>query len=539
MKFKTRILLAPAITLALFLAGWLASSAVATRTGDAVASLGAVDYPYLEGLKQFDQQFKHTTQTVQNAVAEGDKAKLDDARAIATEAQATLTALRALGDHRTAADALGKAYDGYVGTATHAAETMLGPPSDTTAAAVAAMQQSQQALEKQLADDITAATATVRERLDASHAGVQRMMVSNAVSGVLIVLVLLLGAWQMLRAIARDLGAEPEQLRTVVARIAAGDLAVDDAGTVHEDAVLGRLQAMAAQLASIVGAIRGVSLEVGDASAQIAQGNDDLSRRTQVQAASLEQTSLSMAQMTATVRQNAANADRADQLAREARTQAEQGGAVMGETNASMQAINASSQRIADIVGLIDEIAFQTNLLSLNAAVEAARAGEQGRGFAVVAAEVRSLAQRSAAAAREIKGLIADSVEKVQTGSALVGRSGQSLEAIVASVKKVTDIVAEIAAASREQSAGILQVSATVTAMDESTQQNAALVEEAAAASRAMQEQARSLLHEVAFFQLGEGGAAPAVPAPIPAPHRAEAAQPIASLAVAGGWQEF
>ncbi|MGN2247692.1 methyl-accepting chemotaxis protein [Frateuria sp. GZRR35] len=538
MKFKTRILLAPAITLALFLAGWLASSAVATRTANAVASLGSVDYPYLEGLKQFDQQFKRTTQTVQSAVAEGDKAKLDDARAIATDAKATLASLRTLGEHGAAADALGTAYEGYVTAATHAAETMLGPPTDATGAAVGAMQQSQEALEKLLADDIKAATATVRERLDASHAGVQQVMVSNAVSGVLIVLVLLLGAWQMLRAIARDLGAEPEQLRAVVARIAAGDLAIDDAGTVHEDAVLGRLQAMAAQLASIVGAIRGVSLEVGDASAQIAQGNDDLSRRTRVQASSLEQTSLSMAQMTATVRQNATNADRADQLAREARTQAEQGGAVMGEANASMQAINASSQRIADIVGLIDEIAFQTNLLSLNAAVEAARAGEQGRGFAVVAAEVRSLAQRSAAAAREIKGLIADSVEKVQTGSALVGRSGQSLEAIVASVKKVTDIVAEIAAASREQSAGILQVSATVTAMDESTQQNAALVEEAAAASRAMQEQARSLLHEVAFFQLAEEAAAPE-PAPPPAPQGVDAAQPTASLVVAGGWQEF
>ena len=560
MKFKTRILLAPAVTLALFLAGWLASSAIATRTADAVASLGAVDYPYMEGLKDFDQQLKRTTQTVQSAVAEGDKGKLDDARAIATEAKATLLRLRTLGDHRSTADALGQAYGAYVGAATHAAETMLGPPSDGTAAAVAAMQASQQALEAQLAGAIKAASAQVSGRLDASHTGVRRMMVSNAVSGVLIVLVLVVGAWLMLRAIARDLGAEPERLRAMVARIAAGDLKIDDAAPAHEDAVLGRLQAMAAQLARIVGSIRRVSLEVGEASAQIAKGNDDLSRRTQVQAASLEQTSLSMAQMTATVRQNADHAEQADRLAREARMHAEQGGQVMAEANDSMLAINAASRRIADIVGLIDEIAFQTNLLALNAAVEAARAGEQGRGFAVVAAEVRHLAQRSASAAKEIKGLINDSVEKVQTGSALVERSGASLETIVDSVKKVTDIVAEIAAASQEQSAGIDQVNHAVSQMDEMTQQNAALVEEAAAAARAMQEQANELARQVAFFRLDGDGVA-AAPAPVakptastvvaeaeavfaavrnsPAPRTVRVAEPAAAVADAGVWKEF
>ena len=257
-------------------------------------------------------------------------------------------------------------------------------------------------------------------------------MVSNAISGAAIVLALVLGAWLVLRAIARDLGAEPESLRTIVERIAAGDLQAHD-GDSRADArsVRGKLQAMAVQLAQIVGSIRSVSQEVGDASRQIVQGNDDLSQRTQTQAAALEETAASMEQMTASVKRNASNAGQAEQITRTARRKAEEGGQVMNETHEAMQAIKASSRRIADIVGLIDEIAFQTNLLALNAAVEAARAGEQGRGFAVVAAEVRVLAQRSAGAAKEIKGLINDSVAKVTAGSELVARSGDTLADII------------------------------------------------------------------------------------------------------------
>jgi len=209
-----------------------------------------------------------------------------------------------------------------------------------------------------------------------------------------------------------------------------------------------------------------------------------------------------MEEMTSTVKQNAENASHANQLARGAREQAERGGEVAGRAIVAMRDINVASRKIADIVGLIQEIAFQTNLLALNAAVEAARAGEQGRGFAVVATEVRNLAQRSAGAAKEIKGLIEDSAEKVRSGSELVDQSGKALAEIVESVKKVTDIVAEIAAASQEQSAGIDQVNNAVMQMDEMTQQNAALVEEAAAAARAMHEQAGELTRQVGFFKL-------------------------------------
>ena len=239
---------------------------------------------------------------------------------------------------------------------------------------------------------------------------------------------------------------------------------------------------------------------MGSAAGQLSQGNDDLSQRTQEQAAALEQTAASMEEMTATVKQNADNARSANQLANGARAQADRGGTVVSEAVQAMQEINESSRKIADIISVIDEIAFQTNLLALNAAVEAARAGEQGRGFAVVATEVRTLAQRSASAAKEIKELIGDSVEKVRTGSELVDSSGKVLAEIVDSVKKVSDIVAEISAASEEQSTGIDQVNNAVTQMDETTQQNAALVEEAAAASKAMQQQAQQLIAQISFF---------------------------------------
>ncbi|HEY2416908.1 MAG TPA: methyl-accepting chemotaxis protein [Steroidobacteraceae bacterium] len=254
----------------------------------------------------------------------------------------------------------------------------------------------------------------------------------------------------------------------------------------------------------VVKQIKGAAIAVQDGAEEISKGNGNLSQRTEQTAASLEQTASSMEQMTATVKQTADNAGQANQLAMAARQQAEKGGAVVGSAVQAMSAINGASKKIADIIGVIDEIAFQTNLLALNAAVEAARAGEQGRGFAVVATEVRNLAGRSATAAKEIKALIQDSVSKVDEGSRLVDESGRTLAEIVQAVKKVTDIVAEIAAASREQSSGIEQVNKAVMQMDATTQQNAALVEQASAASRAIVEHAEALNAVIRPYQVGE-----------------------------------
>jgi len=303
-------------------------------------------------------------------------------------------------------------------------------------------------------------------------------------------------------AITRSLNAAVN----IANRIAEGNL--DNRVEIERDDEVGKLltalKAMSENLQKIVRDVRESAQSTASASEQISAGNTNLSQRTEEQASSLEETASSMEEMTSTVKQNADNAARANQMAEATRSQAEKGGHVVSQAVTAMGEINNASRKIADIISTIDGIAFQTNLLALNAAVEAARAGEQGRGFAVVATEVRNLAQRSANAAKEIKTLIEDSVAKVGVGSKLVEQSGETLNEIVTSVKKVSDVVADIAAASHEQSSGIDQVNQAVVQMDEMTQQNAALVEEAAAASRSLEEQAQVLTQLMGFFKLGD-----------------------------------
>lgn len=367
-------------------------------------------------------------------------------------------------------------------------------------------------------------------------------------AGLLVVLALVMIAlaaalaWGIVRNLTRAFGAEPEEVNAAVNRVARGEL-TQQIALRHGDteSIMAAVKRMQESLAVTVARVRGNADSVATAAMQISQGNMDLSHRTEEQASALQQTAASMEELSGTVRQNSTNSQRANQLALEASEVAQRGGSVVAQVVDKMSGIHESSRKIGEIISVIDGIAFQTNILALNAAVEAARAGEQGRGFAVVASEVRNLAQRSAAAAREIKSLITSSVDQVGQGSTLVAQAGETMQEIVSAIQRVSDIVGEISAASVEQSSGVAQIGQAVSQMDQTTQQNAALVEQSAAAADSLRKQADELVVAVAAFQIArEQGGAPVrefrseprvAPAPvaISAPVRAAAPQAAAA----------
>ena len=352
------------------------------------------------------------------------------------------------------------------------------------------------------------ADATVLAR----HVQERRAYVWTAAELVAAVLLGLALGWFALKSLHRQLGADAADVAHVANAVADGDLAVTiRTQGVPEGSVMAAVQRMRNGLLQTVTRVRSISDELSVGANEIAAGNGDLSTRTEQQSAALEKTTSTMAQLDNTVRHNVASANRAVELAQEASGVALRGGQVVSQAVQTMQQINTSSKRIADITGVIDGIAFQTNILALNAAVEAARAGEQGRGFAVVASEVRSLAQRSATAAKEIKGLIAESVERVEQGSELVDRAGSTMQEVVGAIERVSQVMGEIRSASAEQSAGVAEVSQAVTQMDRATQQNAALAEQSAAAAESLKTQAEQLVQAVSFFRMEGGAAVPEV----------------------------
>ncbi|MBV6448356.1 methyl-accepting chemotaxis protein [Nitrosomonas sp.] len=351
-----------------------------------------------------------------------------------------------------------------------------------------------------LSDLNTAGGIAASEVADQTFTSSEKLIIALLIVAVAIGFAL---AVMITRNLLMQLGGEPKYAAEVMQRIAAGDLTSNvEVNKKFPNSLLNAIKEMQDSLIKIVSEIRGSTSTISTATGEIAAGNADLSQRTEEQASSLEETASSMEELTSTVKQNADNARQANQLAAGASEVAVKGGMVVGQVVQTMSSINESSKKIVDIISVIDGIAFQTNILALNAAVEAARAGEQGRGFAVVATEVRTLAQRSAAAAKEIKELISDSVNKVEDGTRLVDEAGATMDEIVSAVKRVTDIMSEISAASQEQSSGIEQVNQAVTQMDQVTQQNAALVEEAAAAAESMQEQAQELTQAVSTFKI-------------------------------------
>ncbi|MYM76159.1 methyl-accepting chemotaxis protein [Duganella sp. FT134W] len=383
---------------------------------------------------------------------------------------------------------------------------------DDSAAAAAALD-----IMKQQYSSHRAAINKLVERATKRNTDDEAAAKTQIASSSAIMLAILLGSvglaaavlYALARSLIAQLGGEPRDAAKIAGSIAAGDLGVMIHTAPHdEDSLLAAMKAMQGGLIDIVGQIRSGTGTIASASVQIASGNQDLSARTEAQASALEQTTSSVEALADAVKHNAGNARQAQQLALSASDVAVRGGAVVSQVVDTMGAINTSSKKIVDIIAVIDGIAFQTNILALNAAVEAARAGEQGRGFAVVATEVRNLAQRSSAAAKEIKALIDNSVQTVDAGALLVNQAGVTMIEVVDSVRRVTDIISDISAASEEQTTGIAQISAAIRQLDDVTQQNAALVEEAAAAALSMQDQAQHLSQAVSIFKLADGRSA-------------------------------
>jgi methyl-accepting chemotaxis protein len=503
MTFKHRIWLLPIMTAVIVTIGIGINSQINARTSAALKRVEHVQYPTVEALRSIRTETLEIQELLQRAVAEGDK----DALAAADEhASRVLDALRTLATVQAEGkldDELRASFDTYYTAAVAATRILLGTQQGDAGGSIAQMQKNSEALTTLLTKSQEDALNEFRSLLSSGTENVQRNLVVSLIMAVVMIASLGIGSWILIGSVFRNLGGEPEIAVQTVRSIAAGDFTTavnlrpgDDSSLLHG------IERLRSKLGSVIMDVRRTSGTVEGAAADINSGIDRLSMRTSEQAGSLEETASSMEVMTVTVKRNADNARHANQLATAARDQAERGGVVATRAVAAMAEINNSSKRIADIIGVIDEIAFQTNLLALNAAVEAARAGEQGRGFAVVASEVRNLAQRSATAAREIKDLIKDSVSKVQDGSRLVDESGKHLNDIVAGAKKVADIIGEISSASQQQADGLDQVNSAISQMDEVTQQNAAMAEETSSVAASMKNQAKSLTDLIAVFKV-------------------------------------
>jgi methyl-accepting chemotaxis protein len=498
LKFRQKIWMLPVTAAAVFLAGSAVSYGIGSSTSASLAQLRGAAYPFKESVDRFAQDMEQFRLAVTAAASEGDVSKLDDAKAAASAARAELKAIAALEGHEADAQGLNEVVDLYEPAAIQAARAMAG--QGEAGDSMQRMTAGKAELDKRTDAARKAAAERVEATQQAAAKGVERGLIVLMVTGLVTLLALGVASRFIVTSVWKDLGEEPDRLRDLVQRIADGDLAA--ASTVSGRSLRASLGQMCERLRLTVSGIRQGADAISVACTEISSGNHDLSTRTERTSTNLQQTAAAMVQMTVTVRQTADGAQEANRLAHDASRSAVRGGEIVGGVVQNMGEISNASHRIGEIIGVIDGIAFQTNILALNAAVEAARAGEQGRGFAVVASEVRSLAQRSAAAAREIKGLVTVSAEKVEDGARRVRDAGSAMDEIVANVKRVVDVIGEITAATSEQSAGIGSVNDSIGDLDQMTQQNAALVEQSAAAAASLKDQANRLVQAVGTFRV-------------------------------------
>lgn len=493
----------PASAAAVFLVGCVISYLVGAQTSSALDLLRAQAYPALEAVVKVERGVENFRLTLQSAAAEGDPDKLKDVDQLAAGTLGTVDELAKIEGQAPLASSLRTLLTTYQESALGATRAMMskGEVGDQ----LTKMQSSMSTLDKTLVDSKAQAAQAVSAAQDAAAAGVKRNLWVLLVTCAAALVALGVASKLIITSVWRDLGAEPSLLGEAMRRIADGDLVTRDArlgGVADGRSVRAALDAMTERLRETLTAIHNAVDSIHTTSGEIAGGNQDLSTRTEHTAADLQQAASALEQVTGTVSQTAGSSGQANQLAGAAADAARGGGEIVNQVVANMNEIKAASGKITEIIGVIDGIAFQTNILALNAAVEAARAGEQGRGFAVVASEVRSLAQRSAQAAREIKTLINVSTEKVESGTLLVGQAGTAMQDIMTGVQHVTSVIAEISTAASEQSTGITHVNQSVSRVEQMTQQNAALVEQSSAAAASLLEQVGRLAAAVSAFRL-------------------------------------